>query len=163
MEKTNVRKIPEGYHSITPYISIKDAAKAIDFYKNALGAKELYRLSAPDGKVAHAELQIGDSRLMLAEEMGEMGGKAPATLGGTPVNFMIYLEDVDAASEKALNAGMKVKHPVENQFYGDRSGTFEDPFGFFWTFSTHVEDVSPEEIERRAAKMFGENPDKKTA
>jgi PhnB protein len=149
------KAIPDGYHSLTPYLSLRDAAKAIEFYKAALGATELFRLPMPDGKVAHAELQIGDSRLMVAEEMPEWGNKSAKSYGGTPVGLCIYTENVDALAERFVKAGGKLVRPLENQFYGDRSGQFEDPEGYKWTLAQHVEDVSPEEMQRRMAKMGG--------
>ncbi len=151
-----VKPIPEGYHSLTSYLSIKGASDAIAFYKKAFGAEELVRMPMPDGRVGHAELQIGDSRLMLADEMPEMPdvvAKSPRTLGGTTCGMVIYLADVDAQFKRAVEAGAKVKRPVTDQFYGDRSGTLEDPFGHIWTLSTHVEDVSPEEMKKRMAAL----------
>lgn len=153
-----VKPIPDGYQSVTPYLIIDGAAAAIDFYKRAFGAVELMRLSAPDGKVGHAEVQIGTAILMLADEFPEMGAKGPSSYGGSPVSFMIYVEDVDAKFEQALAAGGTEVRPVKNQFYGDRSGTLKDPFGHTWTIGTHIEDVTPEEINRRfeaAAKSGG--------
>jgi PhnB protein len=153
---SKVKPIPDGYHSVTPYLSIKGAAKAVAFYQQAFGAKELVRMDMPDGRIGHAELQIGDSRIMLADEMPEMPdavAKSPASLRGTTVGLNIYLENVDAAFKRAVEAGGKVKRPVTDQFYGDRSGTLEDPFGHIWTLSTHVEDVSPEEMRKRMAAM----------
>jgi PhnB protein len=151
-----VKAIPEGYHSLTSYLSIKGAADAIAFYKKAFGAEELVRMPMPDGRVGHAELQIGDSRVMLADEMPEMPGvvaKSPRTLGGTTVGMVIYVADVDAQFKRAVEAGATVKRPLTDQFYGDRSGTLEDPFGHVWTLSTHVEDVSPEEMKKRMAAL----------
>jgi PhnB protein len=151
-----VKPIPDGYNSITPYLSIKGAKEAIAFYQRALGAQELYKLEMPDGRIGHAELQIGSSRIMLADEMPEMPDivlRSPVTLGGTAVGFNVYLEDVDARFAQAVAAGAKVKRPVQTQFYGDRSGTVEDPYGHIWTLSTHVEDVSPDELMRRMAAM----------
>jgi PhnB protein len=151
-----VKPIPAGYHAVTPYLSVKGAAQALAFYKKAFGAQELYRLPMPDGRVGHAEIQIGDSRIMLADEMPEMpdaAAKSPATLGGTTAGFCLYVADVDAQFKQALDAGATVKRPVQNQFYGDRSGTLEDPFGHVWTIATHVEDVSPEEMQKRMASM----------
>jgi len=150
-----VKAIPDGYHSITVYLALRDAAKAIDFYKAALGATELYRLPGPGGKIAHAEVQIGDSRVMLSDEMPEWGNKSAKTIGGTPIGLCIYTENVEALADRFVKAGGKVVRPLENQFYGDRSGTFEDPEGYKWTLSQHVEDVSPEEMSRRMAKMGG--------
>ncbi|MCP3141531.1 VOC family protein [Pyxidicoccus xibeiensis] len=149
------KAIPEGYHTLTPFLTLRDAAKAIEFYKAALGAVELYRLPMPGGKVAHAELRIGDSRMMVADEMPEWGNKSAKTLGGSPIGLSIYTENVDALAERFVKAGGKVLRPVENQFYGDRSGQFEDPEGNKWTLGQHVEDVSPEEMQRRMAKMGG--------
>ena len=144
-----VKPIPEGYHAITPYLIVNDAARAIEFYKKAFGARELMRLGAPGGKVGHAELQIGDSRVMLADEAPEVQAKSPATVGGTPVGLHLYVSDVDAVAQRALAAGARVLQPVKDQFYGDRSGTFEDPFGHMWSIATHTEDLSDEEIRRR--------------
>jgi PhnB protein len=149
----NVKPIPEGYHSLTPYLIVAGAARAIEFYKTVFGAVERMRLGGPDGKVGHAELEIGDSLIMLADEHPAMGALAPPTVGGTPVGLHLYLEDVDAVAAKAVAAGATLKRPVENQFYGDRLGSLIDPFGHLWHISTHVEDVSPEEIARRAAAM----------
>ena len=150
------KPIPEGYHSITPYLSIKGAAEAIAYYQRAFGAVELYRLAMPDGRIGHAELQIGDSRIMLADEMPDMPDavtSSPRTLKGTSFGLALYLKDVDAAFAQAIAAGGTVKRPVKTQFYGDRSGTLEDPFGHIWTLSTHVEDVSPDEMKKRMAAM----------
>jgi PhnB protein len=149
------KAIPDGYNSLTPYLSLSDAAKAIEFYKAALGATELYRLPMPGGKIAHAEIQIGNSRLMLSDEMPDWGNKSAKTFGGTPVGLCIYTENVDALAERFVKAGGKLVKPLENQFYGDRSGQFEDPEGYKWTLAQHVEDVSPEEMQRRMAKMMG--------
>lgn len=148
----SVKAIPTGYHSLNPYISVKNAAQAVEFYKSALGAKEVFRMDMPDGRVGHVELQIGDSRLMLADEMPEMPDiivRSPVTLGGSSFELLVYVPDVDAAFDRAVAAGGIVKRPVKNQFYGDRSGTFEDPFGHIWTLATHIEDVSPEEMRQR--------------
>jgi PhnB protein len=146
------KAIPEGYYSITPYLSFKNAAKAIAFYEQALGAKELVRLPMPDGRIGHAELQIGNSRIMLADESPEAGNKSPGSLGGTTVNICLYTENVDAVAERFVKAGGKVMRAIQNQFYGDRSGQFLDPEGYSWTLAQHVEDVSPEEMKRRMAK-----------
>ncbi len=151
---STVRPIPEGYHSITPYLSYKKADAAIKFYERAFGAREIMRLSTPDGGVAHAEIEIGDSRVMMADEMPAYGNKSAETLGGSPVSFMFYVEDVDAAFERALKAGATVKRAVEDQFYGDRVGTLIDPFGIQWSIGTHKEEVPQEEMERRMEKMF---------
>jgi len=148
-----VNPIPKGYHSVTPYLIIKDAARAIDFYKKVFDAKELVRMADPSGKVGHAEIKIGDSMIMLADEHAEMGHRSPQSLGGSPVGIHLYLEDSDATVAKAVAAGAKLERPVQDQFYGDRSGQITDPFGHVWTVSTHREDVSPEEMKKRMAAM----------
>ena len=145
-----VKPIPEGYHSVTPYLIIGGAAKAIEYYKKAFGATELMRFPTPDGKVGHAELKIGDSPIMLADEYPEMGYKGPPALGGSPVSIMLYVEDVDSIFKRAVAAGATVKEAVQDKFYGDRGGTLIDPFGHIWHIATHKEDVSLEEMERRA-------------
>jgi PhnB protein len=144
-----VKPIPEGYHTATPYLIVKDAAKAIEFYKKAFGARELMRHADPSGKVGHAEIQIGNSRLMLADEFPEMGFRGPLTIGGSPVGICLYVEDADSMYNRTVSAGAKVMKPLADQFYGDRSGTLVDPFGHVWTIATHKEDVSPEEMKRR--------------
>ncbi len=149
----NVKPIPENYHSVTPYLIVNDAARAIDFYKQVFGASELLRFPRPDGRVAHAEIKIGDSIVMLADESPHTAVQSPETLGGTSMGLMIYLPDVDQTFQRALAAGSKERLPVENKFYGDRSGTLVDPFGHQWTVATHVEDVSPQEMEKRMAAM----------
>lgn len=145
-----VKPIPEGYHTATPYLIIKGAADAIEFYKKAFGATELFRFPAPDGKIGHAEIKIGDSPIMLADEYPDMGYKGPKSLGGSPVSLMIYVEDVDTVFNRAVNGGATVKEAVSDKFYGDRIGTLVDPFGHIWHVSTHKEDVSLEEMEERA-------------
>jgi PhnB protein len=150
-----VKPIPEGYHAVTPYLVVKGAAKAIDFYKNVFGAREKFRMDGPGGTIAHAEIEIGDSVVMLADENPQHGALSPATVGGTPVSIMLYVDDVDRVAEKLTQAGAKVRRPVQDMFYGDRAGGFEDPFGHQWHVSTHIEDVTPEEIEQRMAKMKG--------
>lgn len=152
--KTTVKPIPDGYHAITPYLIITNAVKAIEFYKQAFGAIEKERMDAPGGKVAHAEIQIGDSRIMLADEFPEGDARSPQTIGGSAVFIVLYVEDVDKVVTQALAAGAKLSKPVENQFYGDRSGCIIDPFGHKWTISTHIEDVTPEELEKRAAAIL---------
>ena len=144
-----VKPIPIGYHTVTPYLIVKDAAIAIEFYKNAFDAREVMRLADPSGKVGHAEIRIGDSPIMLADEFPEMGIRGPQSLGGSPVSILLYVEDVDARARQAIAAGAKVLRPVKDQFYGDRSGTFSDPFGHVWTIATHKEDVPPEDMHRR--------------
>ena len=145
-----VSPIPEGYHSVTPYLVMKNAAAAIEFYKKAFGAVELLRMAAPGGKIGHAEIKIGDSPVMLSDEYPDMGFKGPESLGGTPVSLMIYVDDVDKIFPQAIAAGGKEVRPLQNQFYGDRSGTLTDPFGHVWTISTHVEDIPEEELAKRA-------------
>jgi len=144
-----VKPIPDGYHTVTPYLIIKGATAALEFYKKALGAKELARYPMPDGTIAHAEIQIGNSRVMLGEESPERGFRSPQTLGGSGTGLCLYVEDIDAWFKRAVDAGGKVLRPVEKQFYGDRTGTFIDPYGHNWTISTHVEDVTDEEMVRR--------------
>jgi PhnB protein len=145
-----VKPIPEGYHSVTPYLIISGAAKALEFYKKALGATEVMRLDH-GGKIGHAEIKLGDSHVMLADEFPEMGVRSPLSIGGTPVGICLYVPNVDAVFKQAVDAGAKVDRPVQDQFYGDRSGTVIDPFGHKWTIATHIEDVSPEEIGKRMA------------
>ena len=149
----NVKPIPDGYASVTPYLIIQGAADAIEFYKNVFGATERMRLPRPDGKVAHAEIEIGGSVIMLADECPERGAKSPQTIGGTPVCLHLYVENADEVFADALAAGAQQIKPLENQFYGDRSGMFSDPFGHSWNVVTHVEDVSPEELQTRMAEM----------
>ena len=149
----NVKPIPEGYHTITPYLFIDGAAKAIDFYKKAFGAQEIMRMDGPGGRIMHAELQIGDSRIMLSDANPDMGARDPKALGGTSASILLYVDDVDAWAKRAQDAGMKVVRPVEDQFYGDRAGTFEDPFGHSWDIHTNIEEVSGEEMEKRMAAM----------
>ena len=149
----NVKPIPEGYSTLVAYISVKNASDAIAYYKKAFGAEELVRMPMPDGKVGHAELKIGDSILMLADEMDHPDAiaKSPRTLGGVTSGLALYVADCDAVFNRAVEAGGKVRRPLTNQFYGDRSGTIEDPFGHCWTIGTHVEDVPPDELARRMA------------
>jgi PhnB protein len=142
--------IPAGYHTATPYLIMSDAARAIDFYKRAFGATELHRYDAPGGKIGHAEVKVGDSVIMLADEYPDMGYRGPRAIGGTPVSIMLYIEDVDTWFKRAVDAGAKELRPVVDQFYGDRSGTLEDPFGHVWTLATHKEDLSHEEMMKRA-------------
>ena len=149
----SAKPIPDGYHSVTPYLIVKGAAEAIVFYQRAFGATELFRVPGPGDAVMHAEIKIGDSIIMLADEFPQMDALGPKTIGGSPVGLMLYLPDVDEAFHRAIAAGAKELRPLQNQFYGDRSGTVEDPFGHKWTITTHIEDVSSEEIERRMAAM----------
>jgi PhnB protein len=150
----DVQPIPDGYPRVTPYLIVDDGDAAIRFYTEVLGAKERMRMGGPDGKVGHAELELGNSLIMLADEHPEMGARSPKTIGGSPVSIHTYVEDVDAVFEAALAAGATQKQPVEDKFYGDRSGGFEDPFGHGWSIATHVEDVPPDEMERRAAEVM---------
>jgi PhnB protein len=147
-----VKPIPDGYPRVTPYLVVDGASAAIDFYREVLGATERMRMPAPDDKVGHAELEIGDSLLMLADEYPDMGALAPKTVGGTPVTLHVYVEDADAVFDRAVEAGAKSLRPVEDKFYGDRSGEFEDPFGHRWSVATHVEDMPPAEMEKRMAE-----------
>jgi PhnB protein len=149
----NVSPIPQGYHSITPYLFIQGASSAIDYYKKVFGAEERMRMPGPDGRVMHAELQIGDSIVMLADENPEMGAKSPKTIGGAASSLHVYVRDVDTTTQKAVDGGGQLVRPVKNQFYGDRSGSIIDPFGHLWSIATHIEDVSPEEMKKRMAKM----------
>jgi PhnB protein len=148
-----VKPIPEGYPRVSPYLVVDGAQKAIEFYTTVLGFTERMRMPGPDGRIGHAELQLDGSVVMLADEFPEVGAKAPSAYGGSPVSLSVYVEDVDATFERATEAGGTVVRPLENQFYGDRSATFDDPFGHRWTIHTHIEDVSPEEMARRAAEM----------
>jgi PhnB protein len=145
------RPIPKGYHAVTPYLIIDGAAEAIDFYKKALGAEELARMPEPDGRIGHAEIRIGDSPIMLADEHPEIGARSPKAYGGSPVSIHLYVDDVDSTFERAVAAGAKVLQPVSDQFYGDRRGGVEDPFGYAWYIATHKEDLTGEEIAKRAA------------
>jgi PhnB protein len=148
---TRPKPIPEGYHTATPYLIVSDAASAIDFYKKAFGATELMRMTQPDGRIGHAEIKIGDSPIMLADEFPEIGARSPQRFGGSPVSILLYVEDVDALFSQAVAAGGKVLRQVKDQFYGDRSGGVTDPFGHVWYIATHKEDVAPEEMHKRAA------------
>jgi PhnB protein len=148
-----VKPIPDGYHSVTPYLIVDDGARAIDFYKQAFGAKELMRMPAPGGKIGHAEIKIGDSVIMLADEAPDMDARSAKHFGGSPVSLMVYVDDVDSLFPRAVAAGAKEVRPVADQFYGDRSGTVKDPFGHSWHLSTHKEDVSPEEMKKRMDAM----------
>lgn len=144
---------PPGFHSVTPYLFIRGAAEAIEYYKQAFGAEEVFRMPGTDGKIMHAEIQIGDSRVMLADENPEAGVASPATLNGTSASLMIYVEDVDQSFEQAIAAGGKVYRPVADQFYGDRSGCLTDPFGHVWTISTNTEELTPEEFQKRVEDL----------
>jgi len=148
-----VQPIPAAYPGVTPYLIVRDAARALEFYKQAFGASEQMRFPTPDGRIGHAEMKIDEGLFMLADEYPEQGYRSPDSVGGTPVSLMFYVRDVDALFARAVAAGATVKQSVKDQFYGDRNGTLTDPFGHVWTIATHVEDVSPEEIERRMAAM----------
>jgi PhnB protein len=147
------KPIPEGYPQVTPYLAVDGANAAIEFYAKVFGTRERMRLPGPDGTVGHAELQLGDSLIMLADEAPQTGVRGPKAVGGTPVTISVYVDDVDGVVDRAVNAGAKVLRPVEDQFYGDRVGQLEDPFGHRWSVATHIEDVSPDEMARRAAEM----------
>jgi PhnB protein len=150
----SVQAVPQGYHSITPYLAVEDAAAALEFYKRAFGARERMRMPAPGGKVGHAEIEIGGSCIMLADEYPDMDFRSPKAYGGTPVGLHLYVADVDAVARQAVAAGAKELRPVRDQFYGDRTGSFEDPFGHVWHIATHKEDLSPDELKRRAAQAM---------
>jgi PhnB protein len=151
---STVKPIPDGYQALTPYLIVTGAASAIAFYQRVFGAIELFRLADPSGKVGHAELLIGDSRIMLADELPEMGARSPQSIGGSPVRLLLYVEDVDAVASQAIAAGAKLVRPIADQFYGDRAGGLEDPFGHYWHLATHIEDVSAEEMKRRSEALF---------
>jgi PhnB protein len=152
---TKIKPIPDGYHSVTPYLVINKADKAIDFYKEVFGATASTLLKAPDNKVMHAEMELGDSKIMLCDECVEWNSLSPLTIGGTAVSMMLYVEDVDEVVNRAVAAGASLLMPVADQFWGDRMGTFIDPFGHKWSVATHIEDVLPEEISTRAKASFG--------
>ena len=151
---SNDPPVPEGYHTVTPYLIIKGAAQAIDYYKNVFGATVVVRMDGPNGTVGHAELQIGDSRIMLADENLNMGYRSATSIGASPVSLYLYLPDVDRVVDKAVASGAKIVKPVQDQFYGDRSGFIQDPFGHFWGIATHVEDVSEQEMKERMKKVM---------
>ena len=152
--KNKVDPIPKGYHTVTPYLIVRDADKALEFYHKAFGAEELFRMQHPSGKITHAEMKIGDSLIMLTEEMPGMHCKSPESLGGSPVFMYLYVNDVDSFAERALEAGVKLISPLQDHFYGDRSCALIDPFGHIWHISTHIEDVAPEELRQRAESLF---------
>ena len=151
-----VKPIPDGYHAVTPYLIVEGASRALAFYKQVFGATEQMRMAGPSGRVAHAEMRIGDSVVMLADEVPDMGYRGPKAYGGSAVSLMVCVDDVDATFRRALAAGAIERRSVQNQFYGDRSGTLEDPFGHTWTVSTHVEDLSSDEIVQRAEQAMKE-------
>lgn len=150
---TQVQPIPQGYHTVTPYLTIKNCAKAIEFYKKAFGAVETVRLDGSNNKIMHAEIKIGDSILMMSDESDEWMNKGPEQLGGSPISVVLYVENVDDVFNRAVKEGASVVREVRNEFYGDRMGTLKDPFGHTWSIGTHVEDVSPEEMEKRMKSM----------
>jgi PhnB protein len=150
----DVKPIPDGHEAVVPYLICRNAEAAIDFYKRAFGAEELIRMGEP-GKVGHCEMKIGNARFMLADEFPELGALSPESIGGTPVSLYVYVENIDSFADKAITEGLKVIRPVADQFYGDRSGYFADPFGHKWGFSTHVEDLTPEQMEERAKAVHG--------
>lgn len=150
----SVKPIPDGCHTVTPYLSVEGASKAIEFYIHAFNAIELYRFVSPDGEIGHAEIKIGDSSIMLAEACDQIGFRGPKKLGGSSVGLHVYVENVDDLFSQAVDAGAKVIHPVQDQFYGDRKGTLEDPFGHIWFLATHKEDLSPNEIKKRAEALY---------
>jgi PhnB protein len=149
----SVQAVPTGHHTVTPYLTVKQGVQALEFYKRAFGATEAFRLMMPDGRLGHAEIRLGDSMIMLSDEFPEYGGKAPETLGGSPVSIHLYVDDVDAFVKKAVAAGAVERKPVMDQFYGDRSGQLEDPFGHLWWVATHKEDVAPAELQKRVREM----------
>jgi PhnB protein len=153
---TKVQAIPKGHHTVTPSLFVAGAAKAIDFYKKALGAEELMRFPAPDGTIMHAEIRIGDSIIMLGDEMPDQGGRGPKSIGGTPVSFFVYGENVDAAWKRAVDAGAKPIVPLADQFWGDRTGCLEDPFGHQWWLAQHLKDLTPEELRKEAESYFSQ-------
>jgi uncharacterized glyoxalase superfamily protein PhnB len=148
-----VKPVPDGYHTVTPHLAVRDAAAAIAFYAKAFGAEELFRMPGPGGVVMHAELRVGDSIVMLGEEAPERGALSPQTIGGSPVSLMVYLKDVDASFARAAQAGCTIQMPLTDMFWGDRYGKLQDPFGHHWALATHKEDVSPEEMAKRMAAM----------
>ena len=153
---TKAQAVPKGYHTVTPSLVVAGAAKAIDFYKKALGAEELMRFPGPDGKIMHAEIKVGDSIVMLNDEMPDKGARGPTSFGGTSVSFFVYQDNVDSAWKRAVDAGAKEVTPLENQFWGDRTGCLEDPFGHRWWLAQHVEDLTPAEIEKRGEAFFSQ-------
>jgi PhnB protein len=154
-----VKQVPDGYHSVTPYLIVEGASDAIDWYTKVLGAKERMRMAGPDNRVGHAELELGDSVIMLADEFPDMGARGPKTIGGSPVSILVYVADVDTVFDQAVKAGATAREQPTDKFYGDRSGTFEDPFGQVWNVATHIEDVPPDEMAKRAAAMMGGSAD----
>jgi len=159
----STQPIPAGFHTITPSLTVRDAAQAIDFYKKALGAEERMRMAGPDGKITHAELKIGNSVIFLNDEVPAWGCKSPQTLGGSPSGFYLYVEDVDSAFKRATGAGGKETMPVTDMFWGDRMGNFSDPYGYTWTLATHTQDLTEREMEEGAKEFYAQMAQKKTA
>jgi PhnB protein len=159
----SVKPVPEGFHTATPTLVVRNAAQAIDFYKTIFGAEEIMRMPSPDGKISHAELRIGDSIILLSDEFPNMGGKSPQTLGGFTGSIYLYVPDVDDVFQRAIDAGGKSAMPVTDMFWGDRHGNFIDPFGHSWGVSTHVEDVPEEEMGKRAQAFYAQMEQKKSA
>jgi PhnB protein len=153
---SQAKQVPEGFHTVTPYLVVRDAARAIDFYKRAFGAEELFRLEGPPGKIGHAEIKIGDSIIMLSDEMESGNCRSPQSLGGTPVNILLYVKDVDRIFNQAVSAGAEVAMPLADMFWGDRYGQVTDPFGHSWALATHKEDIPPEELQKRAQAAMAE-------
>lgn len=158
---TNVRAIPAGYHTVTPNLIVREAAKAIEFYKKAFGAEQIMNMPGPDGSVMHAELRIGDSTIMLADEKLQWGCKSPQTFGGSPISFYLYVENVDAAWKRAIDAGAKSKMPLADMFWGDRTGQLEDPFGHLWSLAQHIKDLTFEEMKKGQEAFFAQVKNKK--
>lgn len=154
----SVKPVPDGYHTVTPYLLLRGAAAAMEFYRKAFGAEEVLRLQGPDGMIGHAEIRIGNSHVMMADEVPEMDYLGPQSRGGTTVSLLVYTEDVDALFDQAIAAGATELKPLCDQFYGDRSGTVTDPWGHIWTLSTHIEDLTQEEVDRRFRELFGDEP-----
>ncbi|RPI29213.1 MAG: VOC family protein [Acidobacteria bacterium] len=152
--KKNTRPVPEGLNTVTPYLTVRNCAQALEFYKKAFGAKELGRMPFPDGRIAHSDIQIGNSRLFLCDEFPEMGNKSPETLGGTPINLLVYVDNVDSAFKIATQAGAAPVEQPKDMFWGDRWATVRDPYGHTWNIATHVEDLTPEEMQKRGAEFF---------
>jgi PhnB protein len=152
---SKIKPVPDGYPTATPYLTIKNAAGAIDFYKRAFDATETMRMTDPSGRIGHAEIKIGNSPIMLSDEFPDMGARSPESIGGSPIMIHLYVEDVDKLAKQAVAAGAKLLTPVADQFYGDRGGKLADPFGHIWWIATHKEDVAPDELRKRAAAMFG--------
>lgn len=154
---SKAKPIPDGFHSVTPYLIVRDAAKAIEFYKEAFGASETLRLTQPGGKIGHAEIKIGDSHIMLADEAPEMDARSPQSVGGTPVSICLYVDDVDALIPTAVGAGARLVRPATDQFYGDRTAALEDPFGHKWHVATHQEDMTPAEMQTRFEAVMSQS------